>query len=66
MCPFLFCNHLDDEERDGCYDLQIFVFLVSSNCSDSFTNLGLWALGLADSHINESNCKLMSPEHYFS
>ena len=27
--------------------------------------LGLWVLGLAVSHINESNCKLMSPEHYF-
>ena len=35
-------------------------------CSDSFTILGLWVLGLAVSHINESNCKLMSPEHYFS
>ena len=30
-------------------------------CSDSFTILGLWVLGLAVSHINESNCKLMSP-----
>ena len=34
--------------------------------SDSFTNLALWVLGLAVSHINESNCKLMSPEHYFT
>ena len=33
--------------------------------SDSFTILGLWVLGLAVSHINESNCKLMSPEHSF-
>ena len=33
--------------------------------SDSFTILGLWVLGLAVSYINESNCKLMSPEHYF-
>ena len=31
--------------------------------SDSFTMLGLWVLGLAVFHINESNCKLMSPEH---
>ena len=29
-------------------------------------NFGLWVLGIADSHINESNCKLMSPEHLFS
>ena len=35
-------------------------------CSDSFTILGLWFLGLTVSHINESNCKLMSPDHYFS
>ena len=33
--------------------------------SDSFTILGLWVLGLAVSYINEPNCKLMSPEHYF-
>ena len=30
--------------------------------SDSFSILGLWVLGLAVSHINESNCKLMSPD----
>ena len=34
--------------------------------SDSFTILGLWVLGLTVSHINESNCRLMSPEHYFN
>ena len=27
LCPFLFCNHLDREERAGCFAL--FVFLVS-------------------------------------
>ena len=31
--------------------------------SDSFTVLGLWVLVLAFSHINEPNCKLMSPEY---
>ena len=41
------------------------IFLITSAFSDSFTILGLWGLGLAVSHINESNCKLMSPEHYF-
>ena len=40
-------------------------FMQRCNGSDSFTILGLWVLGLAVSHINESNCKLMSPEHYF-
>ena len=34
--------------------------LVPSVCSDSFTILDLWVLGLAVSHINESNCKLTS------
>ena len=33
--------------------------------SDSLTILSLWVLGLAVTHINESNCKLMSQEHYF-
>ena len=27
LCPFLFCNHLDGEERAGCF--AKFVFLVS-------------------------------------
>ena len=27
LCPFQFCNHLDGEERVGCFAL--FVFLVS-------------------------------------
>ena len=34
--------------------------------SDSVTILGLWVLRLAVSHINEFNCKLISPEHYFN
>ena len=28
--PFWFCNHLDGEERAGCFTL--FVFLVSCDC----------------------------------
>ena len=34
--------------------------------SDSFTILGLWVLGLVVPKTNESHCKRMSPEHYFS
>ena len=30
MCPFLFSNHLDGEERVGCFAL--FVYLVSRDC----------------------------------
>ena len=30
LCPFLFCNNLDGEERAGCFAL--FVFLVSRDC----------------------------------
>ena len=41
------------------------VFLLYMRHNDSFTILGLWVLGLTVSHINESNCKLMSPEHFF-
>ena len=37
-----------------------------ANISDSFTILGLWVLGLAVSHINESKLQTyMSPEHFF-
>ena len=38
---------------------------ISRICSDSFTILGLRVLGLAVSRISESNCKRMSPEHFF-
>ena len=48
---------------------QVLVFFYTHNdnsmCSDSFTVFGLWVLGLAVTHIYESNCKVMSPEHYF-
>ena len=30
LCPFYFFNHLDGEERTGCFAL--FVFLVSRDC----------------------------------
>ena len=30
LCVTLFCNHLDGEERAGCFTL--FVFLVSLDC----------------------------------
>ena len=30
MCPFLFCNHLNGEERAGCFAL--FVFQVLRDC----------------------------------
>ena len=24
LCPFRFCNHLDEEERAGCFDFIVF------------------------------------------
>ena len=30
LCPFKFCNHLDGEEKAGCFAL--FVFLVPHDC----------------------------------
>ena len=33
LCPFLFCKHLDEEERAGCFAL--FVLLVSCYCQCS-------------------------------
>ena len=30
LCPLYLCNHLDEEERAGCFAL--FVFLVSHDC----------------------------------
>ena len=30
LCPFYFCNHLDEEERDGCS--AIIIFRMSFYC----------------------------------
>ena len=45
---------------------RICITHLFNTISDSLTIFGLWVLGLAVSHINEFNCKLMSPEHYFN
>ena len=42
LCPFQFCNHLDGEERAGCFAL--FVFQVSRDC---FVALSHDATGLS-------------------
>ena len=31
LCPFLFCNHLDEEERAGCF--SFIVFWMSCYCT---------------------------------
>ena len=41
--PFLFCNHLDREERAGCFTL--FICLMHSDCQCSVT-LSNGAIGL--------------------
>ena len=35
VCPFQFCNHLDDKKRSGCFDL--IVFLISC-----YLYYGMW------------------------
>ena len=57
-------NQNDPQKINWCV-LDYATKKQESKFSDSFTILGLWVLGLTVSHINESNCKLMSPEHYF-
>ena len=51
LCPFLFCDRLDGEERAGCF--AKFVFLVSR---DSCVAIPLSAMGLSavcdcDTHL---------------
>ena len=52
-----------------CYLSHVIVMLlflfIAALCSDSFTILGLLILGLAVSHINESNCKLITSKILF-
>ena len=45
------------KKSEMIYTMILLIFELGS--SDSFTILGLWVLGLADSQINESNCKLI-------
>ena len=49
----------------SCVDTAAKSGFLATISSDSFTILGLWVLGLAVSHICESNCKLINPEHFF-
>ena len=49
-----------------CFGSIMFASILNLSVmfSDLFTNLGLWFQGLDFSHINESNCNFMSPEHH--
>ena len=44
MCPFLFCNHLDGEERAGCFTLVVFLVSCSSSlrCRGLVCSVWLW------------------------
>ena len=33
LCPFLFCNHLDEKERAGCFVLIAFLQYCACYCS---------------------------------
>ena len=63
MSARVLLNLLNEIKCEVC---RTFYLFFATSFSDSFTILGLWVLGLSVSHINESNCKLMSPEHYFT
>ena len=54
-------NLLQSSDEYSCAVCRTGVGNNSIYCSDSFTILGLWVLGLAVSHINESSCKPISP-----
>ena len=51
LCPFLFCDHRDGEERAGCFAL--FVFLVSRDCCVGIplSAMGLSAVCDCDTHL---------------
>ena len=53
FCPFLFCDHLDGEEREraGCF--ASFVFLVSRDCCVAIplSAMGLSAVCDCDTHL---------------
>ena len=51
LCFFLFCDHLDGEERAGCF--AYFVFLVSRDCcvAISLSAMGLSAVCDCDTHL---------------
>ena len=35
LCPFYFCNHLDEEERAGCFAFIVFQMSCYSKCFEA-------------------------------
>ena len=33
LCPFLFCNHLDEKGRAGCFAFIVFLMYCCCKCS---------------------------------
>ena len=52
LCPFEFCNHLDGEERAGCFAL--FVFLVSRDFCAALPNGAMGLSAVCDCGISGS------------
>ena len=57
LCPFYFCNHLDGQERAGCFAL--FVLLVSRDCCMALPRdvMGLSAVCLFPNHTHLHFCE---------
>ena len=51
LCPFKFCNHLDGEERAGCFAL--FVFLVSRDCCVALPHDAMGLSAVCDCDISD-------------
>ena len=41
LCPFYFCNHLDEEERAGCFALNVFGMSCYCYCSVALPHCAL-------------------------
>ena len=38
LCPFLFCNHLEEEEKAGCFAIIVLRIYCYYKCSVAFTH----------------------------
>ena len=49
---FLFCNHLDGEERTGCFTLTVFLMSCDSQCSVALSHSAVDWSAMCDCDIS--------------
>ena len=54
LCPFTFCNHLDEDERDVCFALDVLLMSFGFTCSVNLSHGAMVWLAVYDCGISRS------------